>query len=197
MYWTFKMFDCMYVQYITSSDYLKLINIQFLKTRLNQEDHWSRQCFFEPALEGICSLFPAIWMSVLIYTLGAHRQLLGQGCRWQVGRGEWEWLHRGGGIFLPDRERQSQKRNRKTKGGTKLWKSQNMWGIASSSDVERIESGQMSEDSKWPKMTEVSFLGSVRDEEARKIDWGKTEQSLEWHKYLVWFIDSLTQHVIF
>ena len=55
-----------------------------------------------------------------------------------------------------------------------LWKSWSIW--ASSLNVQRIARGQTSENSKRPKVSPVSFLRSVREEEA---NWGQMKQGLD------------------
>lgn len=60
-----------------------------------------------------------------------------------------------------------------------LWKSWSIWAIASSLNVQRIANGQMSENSKQPKVAPVSFLRSIREEEARNTNWGQMEQGVD------------------
>ena len=61
---------------------------------------------------------------------------------------------------------------------------------------ERIASGQMSENSKWPKRLKCHFWGQSEKKKVEILIEIRLSKALT-DKYLVWFIGSLIQHIIF
>lgn len=129
--------------------------------------------------------------------LETHRELFGQRCRWQVGRGEWEWLHRGGGIFYPTgkgshrRETGKEKEEQSCESHKvcEVLQAVQMLKELKVAKCQRIPNGQ-----KWLK---CHFWGQSEKRKLEKLIEVKLSKILNDNKYLVWFIGSLTQHVIF